>query len=181
MPVISGGGSGSGAITRLSNNVLGADAASIDVTGLSQAGTHLRIEVLARSTRAATNIDNLFLRFNNDSGANYYSEGVIPTGTGALSGSQLLTQTGLAPGCPAATATANLFVAIVFEIPYYTSAQLKSGLWSAGYSKALSTGNIVYDAQGWTWNNTAAITRVTLLAANGNLLAASSMSIYQIT
>jgi len=185
MPIISGqGGSGGGSVTRIFNTTLGADAASIDTGAGGIVGTyrHLIVYMLARSTRAAQAVDDFVVQFNADTGNNYYREqgqGLAATWTAV----QSLTNAGLIASGPAATATAGFFASMVMDIPGYanTTLAVKSCLIRDAYAKALSTGNIIDEVNTMFWNNSAAITRLALAAANGNLLAGSSLQIYGVS
>lgn len=176
--VASEAGGAGGDVVMLSDTLLGADADNIDVTGISGSYKHLRIVISVRSAKAATN-DSAALRFNGDSGNNYYNELRIATGT-TNSASQQIGVDQLYGECPAASAPANYFSADdVLIVDYASTSKVKSVLRKVAYVKALSSGNVVaLDTHGH-WNSTAAITQVTLAASTGNQLKAGSrMTIY---
>lgn len=172
---VAGGGGG---MTLLSDTVLGANTASIDISGLSQAYKHLIVYIVARSTRAFT-VDTLGVQFNGDTGSNYSFETAVALNGSAVSGGETLGTTSLGPGAPGDTATANCFCGMIFDIPDYTStAHIKAGTWRDAYPKALTSGNIILDQGGWFWNSTAAITEIKLFAQNGNLKTGTRLTIY---
>ena len=172
-------GGGGGGLALLFDSTLGADTANIDATGLSGAYKNLLIYISARSTRAGISVDQVGIRFNGDTGSNYYYEALIATGSGAVSSSENRPVSSAAPSCPAATATAGFFAGITVDVNDYAStAHIKNGNWRSSYIKSTSAGDIVYDAAMFSWNNTAAITQVTIFALNGNLKAGSRLTIY---
>ena len=184
MPIISGGGGGAGTsgLTRLFNSVASGAVASIDTGANGVAGTasSLLIVVVARSDRAGANVDTVALRFNGDTGANYYAENVSTTGTTAPVSNESLGQTSAQTmGCPGATATANWFASVILFVPSYASTTPnKSVVYLDDYAKALTTNNIAATTGGLHWNSTAAINQVAIFAANGNLIAGSRLTIY---
>lgn len=185
MPIISGSGSsGGGGVSRLYTTTLGADAASIDTgaNGIAGSATHLHIVCAIRSARAANTFDTLRFQFNADTGTNYNSTLLFGQGT-AASSSFDAAGVGVYAECPAATAPAGWFGAIVIAIPQYTSTTpRKQCVVQFDYVKALSSGNVISATLNGTWNSTAAITRLTIVSGNSaNILAGSQISIYGMT
>ena len=172
---------GSGGLALLYSNILGADAAAIDTgtNGIPGTSTHMVVMMSLRSTRVA-NFDSGALQLNGDTAANYYTE--VVTGTGATaSASEILPATSLYFEMPAASAPANLFGSQDGRwLNYVGTSHLKVGSSNGGYSKGLSSGNVVIQMLSWTWNNTSAINRLKVAANNGNLLAGSAVWIYGI-
>jgi hypothetical protein len=151
------------------DTTLGAGAVSIDVTGIVGLYAHLLVVAYPRSDTAATSTD-IVLRFNADSGSNYgYSTTPGPVST--TSGSSLL----LTSAMPAASATAGVFGAMCVVIPHYANtSNHKSACWMAGHGGGSNT---IAPGAG-VWRNTAALNRITISAAAGNLIAGTRFSIY---
>jgi hypothetical protein len=173
-----GGAEGSSGLVLLSDTTLGSDAASIDITGIPGSYKHLRIIALVRSTRAGQPGDNWRLRFNNDSGANYYTQSVFASGV-AEDGAEEIAASGTLGNCPGATATSGFFAPVDATIVDYASTTKAKVVTGTHLSPTgVTTGLLRMQAAGWVWNSTAAINRITVLAANGNLLAGTRLTIY---
>lgn len=162
--------SGGGAMTQLYDNIAAGAIASWDVSSGLTGYNHLKIVLQARGDTAnpATSIN---LRFNNDSGANYSSNG---------SGGEQIGVTLIRIGaCPAATGLADSAGIVEAIVPNYASTTFKKNLWSSGGRvDALSGGNVTNETEIGFWNNTAAITRITIAAGTGNFVAGSRLTIY---
>lgn len=159
------------------DTILGVATASIDITGIPQTFAHLEIIVAARSDTAALNT-LLQLRFNGDTGANYYDQiGNVSNVT--FGGAEDLGQNiGTVATIPAATATANCFGIIRLSVADYTNvARFKA--WEATHSARWGTTTGLHNAgmHGGDWAAIAAITRITLLPAAGNFAAGSRVTL----
>lgn len=178
-PIISSGsGGGGGAMLQLFDSTLGGAAASIDTGagGVAGSANHLLIVLLLRTTEAATTSFPL-LRFNNDSAANY--DQVSVTGAAAASSQQNAGNTGLVMNVPgASSARAAVFGASEVLVPAYvqTTAE-KAASFITGHSDSTAANMQTQQISG-SWRNTAAITRVQIVAAANNLAAGSRMTIY---
>ncbi len=138
------------------------------------------IDVSTRGDNAAST-DSIALQLNGDTAANYYREAVEVSGTGAISGSENIGASNVQCGrIPGNTAAASLFgVTEIILFGYASTTWKKSVVWQSFGNHAITTGNVVYRAGGAHWNNTAAITRVTLFgAATANLAIGSTCRIY---
>lgn len=116
-----------------------------------------------------------WMRFNGDSSAHYQWENLVDT-TANNSGASLVNilQMGL---CAGAADTANYFASGRFSVGNISSTAIAKSL--AGNSSLTCSTSTYYTAtHGGTWNQTSAITQVTLLPDAGNLVAGSSLSIY---
>lgn len=160
------------------DSVLGADAASFDVTtGLSY-GSAWELTLLARGTQAAQTID-VRIRFNNDSGANYdtyvsYFQGTTqvfgPATNGAASGFLCYIPAASATASKAGTARAQIMspLATTFH---------KEALSHFGSPTMPTSNDNGHGTAETSWASTAAITRVTVFPSAGNFLAGSRLSI----
>ncbi len=163
----------------LYRNVATATAAvsDFDMQNIPQVFKHLRIEVSIRSTSPATN-DTQALTFNGDNGANYSYQSIqgqdtSPSALEAQSASAGSWGTG-----SAATSPSDRFGSAVIEIPFYSSTtNIKS--WIATSYAGLSTSTARTFVYGGDWNSTAAISRVTMVAAN-SMVAGSRITLWGI-
>lgn len=159
----------------ISDQVLGADAASVVFSSIPQTFKHLEVRASVRSTLAATSADRLWIRVNGDTSANYSTSRLIGNGAAVVSDTQGGT------GCEigytyGATATANLYSAHRIEFPNYTAAYTKA---FDGTFAARLNGSYEIGTNGGYWNNTAAITSLTVLSqGGGNLKAGTRVTLY---
>lgn len=160
-----------GAMTLLSTTT----AASIDVSGISQAYNDLVIQCILRDTTASTTT-NLTMLINNDSAAHYGHQYVLGN-TAAVSAVEGNSQSAARLGTvPAANAAAGLYGFIDILIPGYTSTTWQKAIISTYvYATDITTGarSIYHEFQ--FWNQTSAITRLTI---QNTLTSASTMRIY---
>ena len=162
----------------LANSTLGAPAANIDFSAISQSWAHLMLVCYLRGDTAATSTTTL-MRFNADTAANYDYQHVAGQAATA-SAAEAFAQTSIYLGpSPANTAGANLFNAVVISIPYYSQAtNNKSSASRTGMKRGTATGNIeVYGLAGF-WRSNAAITQVTLLPGAGSFNTGSRVTLY---
>jgi len=101
-------------------------AANIEFTSIPQTYTDLVLMTSLRSTDTASNWGAAGIRFNGDSGSNYYAIELYGTGSAAGSGGGSAS-TSLNAGRPNANGTtANTFSNATLYIPNYTSSNQKS-------------------------------------------------------
>lgn len=162
----------------LFDSTLGADAASIDTGGGGIAATadHLLVYLLLRTTEAVTEA-NGFLRFNNDSGANY-DRHVLRVDNVTISGIILNAQTEIALTLLGANAQAGAFAAVTLHIPSYRQTTAHKSFTSASVALEDTAADSRIEQGGGRWRNTAAITRMAVGPSSGNFLAGSRMTIY---
>ena len=166
-------------IVLLHEETLGADTASFDVTSISGNYKHLKLIFQLRGTTAAGTVA-LNMRFNNDSGANYYRERFdVAAGSTASDADSGTTSFVDAASIAASTATANKATSGEILIPNYaTTTFFKEYVLAMHTSSSNVDGGQLLRFSGGTWNSTAAITRVTIFPASDNLLAGSRLTIY---
>lgn len=160
--------SSGGSVSVLSSGVFSVDTATIDITSIAQTADTLQLIVTGRATRAGSNIDDTFLRFNNDSGANYeWSRTNIDlSSTTSVQEQSGAAQTQITPGYfPAATSTAGEPSIMELLIPGYSATVFRKvctwRLWTAG------VGSDKIMVGGGRWASTAAISRITFLPGTG--------------
>ena len=158
--------------------VAGASVASIDFTSIPSVYAHLLIVAYLRSAIVGT-ADSVFVRLNNDSGANYdhqhlYGSAATATASETFGGTQVV-----AGECPGSTAGANLFGQLDIWLPHYVNAANNKVLRSFSAHKiGTASGNLKALNVAGFWRSNAAISRVTLLASGGNLEIGSRATLY---
>jgi hypothetical protein len=175
-------GGGSGAMTLITNTVLGVAAASFDFQNIVGTFNHLRLLTQLRDDSAGTGIAGALLRFNNDSGANYnivQMQNVNATVTGT---NTLANTSGAGPVQTNGGATASYFGIGTIDIPFYAkTTAFKAAIVGMGSVEAVAANTIEKHCSS-VWKNTAAITRVTILpGAGSNFVAGSAVSLYGVT
>ena len=169
---------GGGAWELISTTTLGG-AGTIDVSSISGAYNDLIIVGLLRGADGGGS-DNLFVRVNNDSGANYTRNIFSAQGNGVAVTSVADSPTGFKiASMPAAGATANRFGAIELTIYGYASTTwTKVAEWRYWGMGATVTSALL-NRGGAHWNSTAAINRITVTGENtANLVTGSQLRIY---
>lgn len=117
-----------------------------------------------------------WMQFNGDTAAHYQWQNQIGNGAPGTSGASLTTfmQMGL---CAGASDTAGYFATGTFLVSNVSSTSVAKSLTSA--ATLICNGTTYYQAQfGGIWNQSAALTSITLLPDAGNLVAGSSISVY---
>jgi hypothetical protein len=169
------------AFDSLATTTVGSGGTStITFSSIPQTYTHLQIRAIAReNSGAGTAINDLFVRFNSDSGANYryhYLRGSNTTSSAGTAGSQTYAW---ALGAPQAGSTANVFSAGICDILDYTNTNKYTTTRSIVGTDLNTTSGIV-DFISNLWLNTAAITSITITTGGNNFAQYSSFALYGI-
>jgi hypothetical protein len=162
--------------------VLGANAASVTFNNLSQyAGVykHLQLITSVRSSFNST-YGNFGLRFNGDSGSNYFGHRLLGTGSSVFSqylGTRNYMYIAESTG---AQNTENSFMSAVLDILDPFSSSKNTTVRSlTGHTSGSSHGIGILSG---AWNNTSAISSLTILEAeNANWVSGSRFSLYGVT
>jgi hypothetical protein len=127
--------------------------------------SHLQVRAFIRDTTTAASLDNLFYRFNGDSGNNYANHRLQGDG-GSANAYYYVSQSFVATGYSAASsATANVFGAAVIDILDYSNTNKYKTTRSISGVDTNGSGYVGLDSG--VWMNTAAITSITLGQQNG--------------
>ena len=162
----------------LGNTTLGSPAASISFTGISQNWAHLYMVCYLRGDTAAT-YTYLMLRFNGDTGANYDHQYLAASGAGIGGGEAFAATKIELDVVAAATATANLFTAVIAEIPFYSQVTNNKAITAqCGNKIGTAAGNMSANIHAGFWRNNAAITQVSLTPTAGNFDTGSRATLY---
>jgi hypothetical protein len=170
---------GSGDVELLFEQVLGADTATID-TGATISGgfSDLRVVILARTAQAAAS-SALFLRFNNDSGANYDDE-FIQVSQATVVGSATAGSTSvniiIVPGTSGAASSFGVWE--IFIPQYAATVVHKTGSAIGGFADS-TIANSRHRTCTFRWRSTAAINRVSIVANDAsNLITGTTLRVY---
>lgn len=167
-----------GGFIKLAGATLGSAAATIDLTSISGAYTHLQLWTMGQTSDGSA--VNVLLTLNNDSGGNYHSE-ATDAGTATVTATESIAATSINAGAlPPSTATGKVGIAVI-DIPFYALTTFhKMVKVLAGGSYAATTTNQRDWSRSGTWASTAAITRITLTPSAGNWVTGSSYALYGI-
>jgi hypothetical protein len=157
-----------------------AGSANVEFTSIPATYKHLQIRYVARTARANQE-DNIYLRFNSDTGNNYAGHSLYGDGATASSFSEgtsisFNTRTVVA----AASSSANTFGSGIIDIlDYASTSKNKTARSFNGYDNN-GAGQVRLTSGLWM-NNTTAINSITILSANAaNLVQYSSFVLYGI-
>lgn len=160
---------------QLANEKLAAADADIDFTSIPAHWSHLLIVVSGQTDNVA--VQDLRLRFNNDTAANYDMQQVKGTGSTA-SATERLAQTSIAVGNVPTNGAGLLGQAFIVVLDYASTTLHKSVLATDGFKVGTASGDLFVFARAAWWRATTAINRVTLLSAASNLAAGSRATLY---
>lgn len=157
----------------------GAD--NITFADIPQTYRHLRLSFTARSERVASE-DSLALTFNDDASSlySYLYQNSYGSVFGSI-GAQLASAMMLCP-LPGSAAVANYFASGQIDIPYYRQADRYRGVRTDSTQPLSESTNGVHIGQGaGLYKATTAISKIVLVASNGQLVEGSTFSLYGIT
>lgn len=183
--VLSTSSGGAGALTQILDSTLGASAASFDtntILGGNISGTYTCLLAQVQGRCDAGSVQQLRIRFNNDSGANYDRQQVAGSSASA-SAEQAIAQTSARiatfPGTDApAGATGTAFL----EIPNYSGTTFHK--MAVSKCMLVYSGTPLYEIEvlGMRWRDTSAVTRIQLLMGDGsNMIAGTRFTLWGVT
>jgi hypothetical protein len=152
-------------------------AATIAFTSIPSTYTDLLIYVSPRSARSAVE-DELWIRFNADTGNNYSYRAINGDGSTASSQSGSSVAAVYRGWMPGNTTTANTFGNHYIYVPNYAGSSYKSV--SADDVSENNATSARATLRAGLWNNTAAITTVTLLPEVSTFMQYSTATLYGI-
>ncbi|MGH2962310.1 MAG: hypothetical protein ACRDL3_08975 [Solirubrobacterales bacterium] len=166
-------------IRPIAETTLASDAASIDFISIAADWSHLMLATMGRSSQAASTLESVNARFNNDGAANYDQQDIRGTGASATA-TEGLAGTSIAIGqVPAASAPANVFGPTLALIPSYAHATPQKAMVALGGLKwGTTTGTLRFRAAAGFWRSAAAINQITLLLSAGNFAAGTRVTLY---
>lgn len=161
----------------ISTTALSTDTASITFSSIPATYTHLQIRCIARIDQANTD-DNVYLRFNGDTGANYaghylFADGSTTTAAAAASQNQ-----GVASRTTGANSSASIFgVGICDILDYANTNKYKTARVLTGHDQ---NGSGLIFLMSTLWQSSSAVTSITLFALTGNMKQYSHFALYGI-
>ena len=169
-----------GAFDSIATTTVGSGGAStITFSSIPQTYTHLQLRGIAReNSGAGTSVEDLLVRFNSDSGANYRYHYLRGSGTAASSGTAGSRTYAWAAGVAQAGSTSSVFNSSVCDILDYTNTNKYTTTRSL--SGADFNGSGIFDFISNLWLNTAAITSITITTGGNDFAQYSSFALYGI-
>jgi hypothetical protein len=155
--------------TPLANIVLGSAASSVTFSSIPSTYRYLICVVVAQGS---VNIEGR-MRFNGDSGANYFFQRMSGSGSTATAGGGIGQTTGRLSQIAQATTTGALQMNI--DIMDYSATDKHTSALSRANQSANGTEAFVN-----RWANTATVTSVQILTTTGNWASGSTFSLYGI-
>lgn len=156
---------------------------SIVFNNIPSGYTHLQVRGIIRGIRSFTT-EQVYVRFNSDSGNNYSYHSMYGAGNNPISVSAGSTQNVWFCGeMPAASSAANSYMALVIDVlDYANTNKFKTGRSMSGWHGNSSTDGTGFKNvwfSGGNWRNTNAINTLTIVS-NGGLTTASTFALYGI-
>jgi hypothetical protein len=153
--------------------------ASITFAGIPNTYKHLQIRAIFRDSTASVGLDEMYFRFNGDTGSNYayhtlYGDGAAAA---ALNGTSRSTGILCRTSIPRNSTTANAFGTAIFDIlDYANTSKNKTTRCLAGVDL---NGSGAVELTSSLWMSTAAINSIVLTAeASANFVQYSQFSLY---
>lgn len=159
----------------ITSYTLTSTSTGVDFNSIPNTYEDLLLKASARTNRGAAT-DDLLVYFNSDTNdANYYFKGLYCYTAGSVQGLQgAAAYGGAAVGN---TATSSIFSNTEVYIPNYLSSSYKN-MSIDGVNE--NNGPTVLALYATIWNNTAAVTKITVKGNNGSLLSDTTLSLYGI-
>ena len=159
--------------------VITSPATSVTFSGLDSYATagykHLQIRAVGRSDRAASQ-DALYMRFNSDTGSNYATHYLLGSGSTVSSGSSVSTAYIQPMVLTGATDTPTTgFDAAIIDLLDFSNSSKNTTIRALNGKAGTVTAIRLWSG---FWNNTAAVTSISLTTFVGQLVAGSRFSLY---
>jgi hypothetical protein len=170
--IASSGGSSSGALTQIAQVVVSTTVPSITFSSIP--GTFSSLHLVVEGQSSSTSIDGISITFNGDTGTDYDVSGLQTNGSSFQNANTHL----LGAGNWSSSSTTNRGSSLSAYIPGYAGGFFKTVLgentgWFSGNPSLITT------SFGADWQNTAAITSITLTLASGsNFTAGTTATLY---
>jgi hypothetical protein len=168
------------AFDSLATTTVGSGGTStITFSSIPQTYTHLQIRAIAReNSGAVTAFNDVLVRFNSDSGANYRYHYMNGNGTSAIAGTAASQTYAWAMDVTGAASAANVYAGNVLDILDYTNTNKNTT--TRTLTGADFNGSGAVDFISTLWLNTAAITSITITTGGNNFAQYSSFALYGI-
>jgi hypothetical protein len=168
------------AFDSLATTTVGSGGTStITFSSIPQTYTHLQIRAIAReNSGAVANFNDLLVRFNSDSGANYRYHYINSNGTAAVAGTAGSLTYAWGLDTTGAASAANVYASNVLDILDYTNTNKNTTTRTLTGADFNGSGALDYISS--LWLNTAAITSITITTGGNNFAEYSSFALYGI-
>lgn len=163
----------------IASNTLSSSAASVTFSSIPSTYTDLVLRYSIRTDFAGLNIAQARVTFNGTTSG--YSRTILNGDGAAASSGRATSQANFEPeeGSPSASNTANTFGTTEIYIPnYLVSANKAYGSFAVGENN--TTTPVYLSARAALWQNTSAITSITLTANTGNFVSGCAFFLYGI-
>lgn len=159
---------------------LGSSQASVTFSSIPSTFKHLQIRMIARTSRSANEYDGTIIQFNSDTGANYAYHRIIGDGSTVLADGYASQNNGTLGTTLGAGAIANAFSPLITDILDYASTNKTKVVRSiSGRQNNTTDSQLLYTSS--LWNNTSAITSITIKPSVGpNYVQYSQFALYGI-
>jgi len=152
-------------------------AASVTFSSIPATYTHLQIRSIARIDQSNTD-DNVYMRFNADTGANYAGHYLFGNGSSVVAAAAASQNQGVACRITGANSGASIFgVGICDVLDYTNTNKYKTARVLTGHDQ---NGSGLVFLMSTLWQNTSAVTSITLFALVGNMTQYSQFALYGI-
>ena len=167
----------------ISDTLLSADTASIDITNIPATYKHLVVHISARTDVAGT-ADSLRMRVNNNSTADdHVAERMYAVGAAFLASEWVTNETSAVVGwATGATAAARYFaIGTMWINDYANTDKAPSWVTSTGFNVGVVTNNVATSLFGGMLDVASAVSRLTFFPDSGsNLVEGTRISLYGI-
>jgi hypothetical protein len=150
--------------------VYGSGSSTITFSSIPSTYTHLQVRAFARDTGTGA-ASNTFSRFNGDTGNNYTAHWLTGDGATASANNVLPWDVNLIANIPAASASANIFGVMIYDVLDYANTNKFKTVRSLTGNDRNGSGSIWLDSG--LWRSTAAISSITF--TTGTSFAAGSV------
>jgi hypothetical protein len=153
-------------------------SSSISFTSIPSTYKHLQVRYIARSAISDVS-DNIWSRFNSDTGSNYTYHLIEGTGSSVSAGAGSSQTRNLFGRCAGNTASSNVFGAAVIDILDYSDTNKFTTIRNLAGDDNNGNGSMRFESG--LWRNTAAVNALTITTnASDNFLQYSQFALYGI-
>jgi hypothetical protein len=151
-------------------------AASVEFAGIPSTYKHLQLRVLSRGTNASTYVETS-MRFNGDTGSNYYANHQLLGNGSAASAAADATATFVSAHYSVADSnTASVYTGAVIDLLDYSNTNKFKTVRNLGGTDTNGAGFLVY--RSGLWRSTLAISSISITPSAGNWKQHSSFALY---
>lgn len=166
----------------IAQSILGSTTASVTFSSIAQTHQTLELIVSARCD-AAVSITNLQIRFNGDTGANYWTQSNYGQAGTPTAGEGLAATSGSIGEVIGQSSTSGHWSRNQVIVPDYRHGTFAERMWVGNtYSKWLATtGGQRAGGYSGSWANAAAVTTILLFPLTGSFVAGTILTLYAVS